>query len=512
MKLLLWSDVLEKIKIAHTEDFNTLDFSESVFKNTATKIKVICKINNHGEFFQIPADLYHGHGCPKCGIEKRINKRKRSKEKLIQECKDIHGDRYDYSLINNFVSSKDKMKIICHVKDKDDKEHGEFEQCPDSHIGQKAGCPKCSYLDRNRSRRITFNDYINRVKAVHSDKEYDYSNVNFIDSNNKVKLICKKKDINGIEHGEFEQLPFDTFNGHGCPTCWKSGYSAQEKEILEIAKRYYDEVESNTRSIITPKEIDIYISSIKLGIEFNGLYWHTEDRIGKDAHLNKTDKSEEKGIHLIQIFGDEWTYKRGIVESRLLNVFHKTPNKIYARKCDIREVAIKEGKPFLEVNHLQGYSSYEIGLGLYFEDKLVSLMTFGKRRVCLGKKTSEEGDIELIRFASILNCNVIGSAERLFKNYVRTYNPKKITSYADRFWTMKDSNNVYEKLGFKYDGVTAPNYFYVINGVRKHRYGFRKGILVKEGYDPKMSERQIMEMRGIKRIFNSGNLRYIWKA
>jgi hypothetical protein len=357
---------------------------------------------------------------------------------------------------------------------------------------------------------ITQEDYIIRVKEAHPYDDYDFSKVDFKGSENKVKLICNKLDKQGNIHGEFEQMPFDTFDGHGCPTCFKLGASKLEKEVYTFVLQYCPDAKKGLRNIIPPKELDIYIPSIKTAIEFNGLYWHSEDNVGKASHLLKTRLCEKIGIHLIQIFEDDWKNKRQIIESRLLNIFHKTPRKIYARKCYIKEVDRKIGKEFLEENHLQGYSNFSIGLGLYLEDELVSLMTFVNRKFRLGQDVSDEGDYELSRFASKINYSVVGSAERLFKNFISKYNPKKITSYADRFWTMNNGKSLYEILGFKLDSITNPSYYYIVKGIRKHRFGFRKEILIKEGFDPNKSESQIMKERGILRIWNSGMLRYVW--
>lgn len=151
----------------------------------------------------------------------------------------------------------------------------------------------------------------------------------------------------------------------------------------------------------------------------------------------------------------------------------------------------------------------KISLGLYHQDELVSVMTFGELRKNLGN-VAQENKYELLRFCNKLNITVLGGANKLFKYFVKIYSPEEVVSYADRSWTFNNGNTLYDKLGFKSKEVTKPNYFYVVDGVRRNRFNFRKDVLVKQGFDSNKSEREIMFERDIYRIYNSGNLRYVW--
>jgi len=280
--------------------------------------------------------------------------------------------------------------------------------------------------------------------------------------------------------------------------------SSLQFEITNFIKNYTEDIILNDRHL--GKELDIYIPELKLAFEINGLYWHNELYKDKKYHLNKTELCEKNGIQLIHIYEDDWIYKQDIIKSMILNKLSKTPNKIYARKCEIREITDnKLVREFLDENHIQGFIGSKVKIGLFHENELVSLMMFGKRRVEMGKKTSEEGEFELLRFCSKLNTNVVGGGNKLFKYFVKNYDPKMITTYADRSWS---NGNLYNQLGFKYEGKTEPNYYYIIDGIRHHRFNFRKDKLVKEGYDPSLTEHQIMLNRKIYRIFDSGNLKF----
>jgi hypothetical protein len=242
----------------------------------------------------------------------------------------------------------------------------------------------------------------------------------------------------------------------------------------------------NTRKIISPLELDVFIPSHNIAIEFDGLYWHSELHKPSNYHLNKTELCEKQGIQLIHIFEDEWRDKRDIIKSRLKNILGLTNNKIFGRKTQIKEVNSIDAKEFLNKNHIQGNVNSSIKIGLYLNNELVSLMTFGKGRIALG---GDSNQYELLRFCNKLDTSVIGGADKLLKYFIKTYKPKDIISYADRRWSQGD---LYEKLGFDNTHNSSPNYWYIINNKRKYRFGFRKSILVKQGCDINKTEHQIM--------------------
>ena len=146
-----------------------------------------------------------------------------------------------------------------------------------------------------------------------------------------------------------------------------------------------------------------------------------------------------------------------------------------------------------------------MNIGLYYKGDLVSIMTFGKKRRPLCYTSTNNDEYELLRFCNKLNHVVVGGASKLLNYFIKNYNPKEIISYADIRWS---DGNLYEKLGFTKIKQTTPNYFYILNRRRVHRYKFRKDILVNEGFDEKLTENEIMEQRGIYKIYDCGNLLY----
>lgn len=272
------------------------------------------------------------------------------------------------------------------------------------------------------------------------------------------------------------------------------------QEILDFIKDNYDD------KIVVGNYVDVYLPDRRLAFDFNGVYWNNELFKDKKHHLEKTDNCLDRDVHLIHIYEDSWNYKKDIVKSRILNLLGKS-NRIYGRKCKAREVTPSDARLFLMDSHIQGFIGSKIKLGLYYEDELVSLMTFGGLRKNLGQ-VSKEGSFELLRFCNKLNTTVIGGASKLFKHFVKHYDPISVISYADRSWS---KGSLYRNLGFEETHISGINYFYVVDGIRKNRFGYRKNLLVEQGYDKEMTEHSIMLSRDIYRIYDSGSYKFTYK-
>jgi hypothetical protein len=281
--------------------------------------------------------------------------------------------------------------------------------------------------------------------------------------------------------------------------------SIKEKEINGFIT---DVLEIETKKIkIDNFEIDIFLPEHNVGVEHNGIYWHSEDFKTKKYHQNKTDLCIKNGIKLIQVFEDEWVNKKEVVKSVIKSKLNIYDEKIFGRKCVVKELTNKEYKEFLDENHLQGAIAAKIKIGLFYEDILVSIMSFGKKRLAMGNKTFGDNDYEMLRFCNKLNTTVYGGASRLLKYFIKKYNPKTILTFADRRYS---DGALYEKLGFKFIGNTEPNYFYAHKKEYKryHRFGFRKDVLVSDGFDPNKTEKEIMRERGYYRIYDCGNMKF----
>jgi len=354
---------------------------------------------------------------------------------------------------------------------------------------------------------------LNFQKNFIQDTIKKYKDIKIIDADINQKSF-KIECIKGHEYIISYKLFYsrNLFNTELCTICnpIEKHISGLEFQLLDfITQNYNKEIITNTKKIISPLELDIYLPELKLAFEFNGLFWHNELNKENNYHLIKTEECEKQGIQLIHIYEDDWMYKKEIIKSMILNKIGKTPDKIYARKCIIKEIIDnKLIREFLDKNHIQGFIGSKIKIGLFYNNELVSLMSFGNRRVAMGKKKTNENEYELLRFCNKLNTNIVGGASKLFNYFIKNYNPHEITTYADRSFSQ---GNLYKQLGFEFSSKTESNYYYIIDYIRYHRFNFRKDILVKQGFDSNKTEHQIMLERNIYRIYDSGNLKFMYK-
>ena len=287
--------------------------------------------------------------------------------------------------------------------------------------------------------------------------------------------------------------------------------SKDEKELLDYIKAILPntQLEENNRTLLGGKEIDIYIPALKVAIEYNGLYYHSETYIeDKNYHLNKTNQLLKQGIRLIHIFSDEWKLKNDIVKKKLASILGvSAERRIYARSCKVVEIDRTTCSQFLTANHIQGADKSRIKLGLYNNTELVAIMTFSVGRQMMGSK-NRNGVYELSRFAT--SCNVIGGGSKLLKYFIRNYQVESVISYADRRWSV---GNVYTRIGFEEVGKSKPSYWYTADyRTRLYRYNFRKSILVANGAPSNLSESAIMKSLGYDRVWDCGTIKYELKV
>ncbi|MFW6282352.1 MAG: DUF7487 domain-containing protein [bacterium] len=303
----------------------------------------------------------------------------------------------------------------------------------------------------------------------------------------------------------FKQVWNSIQQGYLCPGCYPrgQGFSKQELEVNEFIKSLGFDTIVKTRKIIHPKEIDIYIPDKNIGIEYNGLYWHTEE-MGKykTYHLDKTISCKENGVKLIHIFEDEWIFKQDIIKERLKYILNKNEDriKVYARQCVIKEIDASTKNKFFEKYHLQGKDSSRIKLGAFYGNELVSVMTFSHGNISKGS-TFNENIWELNRFATNYNYHIPGIASKLLTYFKRNYEWKEIFSYADKRWS---NGNLYYELGFNYEHDTEPNYWYIKDFQRFHRFGLRK----REDESKDITEYELRSKEGYCRLWDCGSMKF----
>jgi hypothetical protein len=302
------------------------------------------------------------------------------------------------------------------------------------------------------------------------------------------------------EGHEFETVPQCIVSGHWCPRCSRA-VSKSEVEVFDFVKELAPDALSRDRSIIGPKELDVYIPSLKLGIEYHGLYWHGEI-CSKDKKnvLHKHGLANEAGVRLIVIFEDEWLSRRVAVENYLRGLLCSR-DRIGARKLTIRKGRFKA---WVEENHLQG-SANGADYALCNGDDLLALATFSKPNASRHRKP-QEGVWELARYC-VGKVGVTGGLSRLISAF-REDHPelKELLSYSDNRWSQ---GKMYEAAGFDKVRVNRPSYWYFKHTAipkRIHRFSLRKSVLVKQGGDPNKTEWQLAQEAGYDRIWDAGTV------
>lgn len=322
-----------------------------------------------------------------------------------------------------------------------------------------------------------------------------------------IKYISNSISLFKCDAGHEYEIHIDLYHSRkkgqiiSCTICNPIGEnrSIKEKELLSfIQENYSGTIESSYKDEL---EIDIYLPELKIGFEFNGLWWHSEHYKSVNYHLIKTNFFKEKGIRIIHIWEDDWMYKRDIIKSMILNSIGHISNKIYARQCKVSIITDNSiALNFLENNHIQGNDSSIYRIGLFHKDELVSLMTFNKFE---GRQKMKEREWNLSRFCNKRGLIVVGGASKLLSFFTQKMsNIERIISYADCDWSVGD---LYFKLGFKKLYDTKPDYKYVINGVRKHKQNFKKSNLK---LNDSITECQHMKNAGYYRVWDCGKMKF----
>jgi len=460
-------------------------FLSDRYFNNCTPIEYECPKGHIGTITW--ASWKQGHGCKVCG---GIKSRKTAIEYIRNEF-ELEG----YKLLSEkYINSKAKLDYVC--------QQGHTGSISWFNWKNGTRCGQCRYETLADTARIPIKD----IKNSFESEGYKLLTTVYKTRHDRLEYICKNGHHNSVNYSKWQV-------GRGrCPIC-NCGKSAPETEIYSFIKENFKDAKNNVRGIIPPFELDTIIPSKKTAIEYCGLYWHSELK-GKDNkyHINKLDRCSKTGYTLITIFEDEWINKKDIVEKRLLYKLGKfAGKKVYARNCTILEIDSKLKDEFLDKYHIQGKDRSSIKLGAYFEDNLVAVMTFHRGSIAKGSKL-KENTYELNRFCSDYNYNVVGIASKLFKYFTKNYNPTEIYSYADRRWNTGES---YKNLGFKLDSISKPNYWY-ITGVykRAHRFNFRKSELRNKLkiFDPNISEWENMKKNKFDRIWDCGNIKFIWEG
>jgi G:T-mismatch repair DNA endonuclease (very short patch repair protein) len=450
------------------EDYEILECN---YVNARSVIKYKC---SRGHIFTTNwVNWYSGNRCPICS---------RDKIKLEYDAVKKAFESEDYVLLeDNYVNSRTKMRYRCPRGNEHSMSWNAWRQ------GRR--CPCCR---TNAKLTIDF------VRQSFEKENYKLLDDVYINSNTKLKYECPRGHIHSIRWNNW-------ISGNRCPKCNNTGTSRQEQEVIEFIRSLGVNFIEHDKSIIHPYELDIVLPDHKIAIEYCGLYWHSElmDKT-RNYHLNKLEGCIKNDYRLITIFEDELVFKKYIIESVLKNkIGIYDGNRIYARKCQVQEINSRQAHKFCDKNHLQSYTGSSVKLGLFYENEIVSVMTFAKRSIAKGSK-HKDGYWELSRFCNKIDYLVVGGASKLLKYFEKNYDWKEIISYADRRWS---DGNMYYKLGFDFKKFTQPNYWYFkIRDINRiHRFSLRK----KEEEPKDKTEWELRQEQDYSRIWDCGNYKFV---
>ncbi len=277
------------------------------------------------------------------------------------------------------------------------------------------------------------------------------------------------------------------------------GTSHYENEIAGFLKENNISFTQNDRSKIKHYELDFFVEDYNLAIEFDGLYWHSEEKKENDYHLKKTIACENQDIRLMHIFEDEWNFKKDIVKSMILAACGKFERKIFARNCEVRKIDKNEALNFIKKNHIQDTNkSFKYNYGLFYNDELIQVCTFRKNFAQRKNK-----DVELARMCSKLNTQVLGGFSKLIKFSMNDMNIDKIASFVDR--RIFDAKG-YTSSGWKVVGESAPKYFYTDFIIRENRQKYMKQSCLKiwPESDKNKTEKELCNEHNLYQIFDCG--------
>lgn len=333
----------------------------STFKSAFRKGKRLYgefECDNHG-YYKIRGDDLKNRGCSSCT---RAESKRLYDEQWKRDCTEIHGGKFDYTntevgdvLKKSFIKCNDCKTI--------------FKQTPASHKSGR-GCPVCVLDVRGKWNLKTIEDVKKQSKEIGFN--YDFSKSIYITCKDNIEIVCDKGHT-------FFQSPDELINAkHGCKYCSKSKQiSKGEKELYNFISEFYN-CEENDRKLLQGKEIDIYIPKIKVGIEFNGLYWHSDERV-KLPHHDKHNLAAKNGVHLISIYENDWEKRKELVKDKIKNnlkIRQDGFKDVFFKNVEIREEFNDEILKIFKDNSLESISNIDGFYTMYFNNELISIASY----------------------------------------------------------------------------------------------------------------------------------------
>lgn len=302
----------------------------------------------------------------------------------------------------------------------------------------------------------------------------------------------------------WEAFVYNRTSGSGeCFKCAQKSGSKPQRELGDFVESLGFKPQFNVKSVLpSQKELDIYIPELKIGIEYNGIYWHgTLDEKDKNRHYDKWIECEQAGIKLLVVWSDDWENRQAIVTRMLKSKLGKTSEEtVYARNTEIVELSSDEARNFLTVNHIQGYTSgRHYGLRNKSGDP-VAVLT-------VQKYPSMKGYLNIARFATSLH--VPGGFTKILSHVEKKEKPRGFVTFSDNSIS---AGELYSKAGFVNDRVLGADYSYCVKGERVHKFNYRLKRFRNDSqleFVEGLSESRLATLNGISRVYDYGKKRWI---
>jgi hypothetical protein len=289
--------------------------------------------------------------------------------------------------------------------------------------------------------------------------------------------------------------------GSRCYKCFPASKSNWELDVFSFVQSLCDDAISGDRSILSPKEIDVYVPSKRLGVECHGLYWHSEGSprgsLDKHSHLEKHRLAAEKQVKLLQIFQDEWRDKRIICESLIRHRLGMSLRRIGARKLRLDALDVDRRKQFFETSHIAGDVPSTRAWALFDGETVVAALSIRHPR----QAHKYTNTMEIARFCTAPFVSIPGGLNRLMgvaMTHVKEIGATQLLTYVDR--RIGDGHG-YEQCEFKRTGETGIDYFYTDNFLRYDRFKFRA--------QEDMTESDVARNAGVSKIYGCGSYVYV---
>ncbi len=278
----------------------------------------------------------------------------------------------------------------------------------------------------------------------------------------------------------------------------------------QIISEWLNSFDFNFKSdykILQGLELDLYDESLKLAIEYCGLYWHNDcspQPRGRMYHYQKYKACLDQGIQLITIFSDEWLFREQQCRSHIKAVIGASANRVFARKCEIKEVSKEEARQFISTYHIQGGKHHSIvNFGIYYEQDLLGVMS-------LGKHPRNQQDIVLDRLCFKDEYQIVGGASKLFNRciqWAKDNQHSKIISFSDNRWSL---GKVYEALKFDLEKEYGPDYSYVDLTNSQLRLSKQSQSKKLTNCPEELTEFEWAYQRSLGRIWDCGKKRWVF--